>query len=140
MAAGARGHAAVLGAGIQGTCVALALSREGWTVDLIDRATAPMQGASVRGEGKLHLGYVYANERAPLTATVMLDGALSFPPLLDRWLAEPLAWAALRSHPFLYAVLPGTMVKVEDVAEHYAWVDEQIALRLDGGATYAGPT
>jgi hypothetical protein len=97
-----------------------------------------MQGASVRGEGKLHLGYVYANERDRLTAPVMLDGAFSFSRLLDRWLPEPLLWDELRSEPFLYAVLPGTMVGADMLAQHYAWVDEQISTRIAAGATYAG--
>jgi len=140
MLSGSAGRVAVLGAGIQGTCVALALGEAGWTVDLLDRAPAPMLGTSIRGEGKLHLGYVYANEQSRATATLMVEGALAFSDLIDRWVPEPLDWTALRSHPFLYGVLPGSMVGTDALAEHYSVVDELIAERLADGATYAGST
>ena len=54
--------ALVLGAGIQGTCAALALTTTGWNVTVLDRSAEPMMGTSRRGECKLHLGYVYGND------------------------------------------------------------------------------
>jgi hypothetical protein len=125
---------------MQGICTALALGHDGWTVDLIDRSPAPMLATSVRGEGKLHLGYVYANDQGRSTASLMVDGALRFSDLLDRWLPEPLDWTGLRSEPFLYGVLPGSMLEVDALAEHYASVDEQVAARLADGCRYAGAT
>lgn len=135
---GLQRRATVLGAGIQGVCTALALAQGGWTVSLIDRAATPMQGASARGEGKLHLGYVYANDRSRATAALMLEGALSFADLIDRWLPRPVPWDEVRSEPFLYGVLPTSMVGVEALVEHYAWVDARVAERCAGGGSYAG--
>ena len=131
-------RALILGAGIQGCCAALALSRAGWSVVLVDRAVAPMWEASRRGEGKLHLGYVYANESDRSTAGLMLDGALAFSDLIDGWMPRPVRWEALRSSPFAYGILPDSMVAPEQLAEHYAWVDAQVSARTEAGQKYAG--
>ncbi len=131
-------RALILGAGIQGCCAALALSRAGWSVVLVDRAVAPMWEASRRGEGKLHLGYVYANESDRSTARLMLDGALAFSDLIDGWMPRPVRWEALRSSPFAYGILPDSMVAPEQLADHYAWVDAQVSARTDAGQKYAG--
>lgn len=129
---------AVLGAGLQGMLAALALARAGWSVEVLDRSPSPMEGASVRGEGKLHLGYVYANDPGRATAGLMVEGALRFAELVDRWVPGGVDWASLRSDPFLYGVLADSLVGPDDLAEHYAWVDELVAAALAGGCTYAG--
>ncbi len=129
---------AVLGAGIQGVLASLAMTRAGWRVELIDRAPAPLLGASLRGEGKLHLGYVYGNEPGRETASLMVDGATRFADLIDRWMPRPIDWNAMRSEPFMYAILDDTMVSPDKLAEHYAWVDDVLADRFSQGATYAG--
>jgi glycine/D-amino acid oxidase-like deaminating enzyme len=128
----------VLGAGIQGVCVALALHRRGWAVTLVDRAARPLTGASVHGEGKLHLGLVYANEPSRRTASLMLDGAMSFSALIDGWLPRPVDWARARSEPFWYAVPEDTMVPVDRLADHYQWVAGEARARVRAGDPYAG--
>lgn len=128
----------ILGAGIQGCSAALALSRAGWSVSLIDRAASPMLGTSLRGEGKIHTGYVYANDPGRATAALMVEGALTFADLLDRWLPSPVAWDQLRSTPFTYPVLPDTMIPIAGLADHYAWVDDRIGEGLAAGQTYVG--
>ncbi|WP_166657402.1 FAD-dependent oxidoreductase [Ilumatobacter fluminis] len=128
----------MLGAGVQGTSAALALAHAGWSVTLIDRSDALFRGASLRGEGKLHLGYVYANDPTRRTAVSMVDAATSFAPLLDRWMSKPIDWEAARSSCFNYAALRDSMVASERLLEHYAWVDDLIAERLDEGGSYAG--
>lgn len=133
-----RGRACVLGAGMQGITAALALSHEGWSVTMLDRADGPFLGASFRGEGKLHLGYVYANDPSRRTARLMVESALCFGPLLDRWLPEPVDWASARSRRFAYAILDETMVGPDDLLEHYAWVDDLLVDRLGAGDSYAG--
>ena len=68
--AGSRTHPAgvlVLGAGLQGSCVALALAAKGHRVTVLDRADRPMAGASRNTEAKIHLGYVYALDRTGVT-------------------------------------------------------------------------
>ncbi len=97
-----------------------------------------MLRTSLRGEGKLHLGYVYGNEPGRSTAALMVQGALSFSDLLDRWLPGPVDWLAIRSEPFVYAVLADSMVPPDRLGEHYRWVDEAVAEQLGSGATYAG--
>jgi glycine/D-amino acid oxidase-like deaminating enzyme len=128
----------VLGAGIQGVCASLALEQRGWTVTLLDRWPTPMQGASVRGEGKLHLGYVYGNDPGRATATLMVDGALQFSRVVDRLVPTAIDWTQLRSRPFRYAVLDDSMVPVDELVEHYAWVDEVVSAALADGLRYAG--
>jgi glycine/D-amino acid oxidase-like deaminating enzyme len=127
----------VLGAGIQGTCAALALAEAGYQVELLDRAAEPLLGASRCGEGKIHLGLVYANEPSRATAALMIDGCLAFGRLIDRWVPG-LDWAALRSEPFHYAVLADTMVPPEALIAHYEWVDGQLQDRFSAGESYLG--
>ena len=130
----------MLGAGIQGCSAAIALAASGWSVTVIDRGSQPFLGASRRGEGKIHLGYVYANEPTRATAALMVEGALAFAASLDSWLPSPVDWPSLLSTPFTYAVPESSMVSVERLAEHYAWVDDLIASRLrdDPTAHYLG--
>ena len=110
---------AVLGAGLQGSCLALELSRRGVDVDLLDRADVPMTGASRHNEGKIHLGYVYANDPTRRTARTMIEGALEFGPLLRRWLGPAFDEVA-RSDPFVYLVHRDSLLGVPEVEQHFA--------------------
>jgi glycine/D-amino acid oxidase-like deaminating enzyme len=110
---------AVLGAGIQGVCVAFELARAGIAVDLYDRHPRPVSGASLRNEGKVHLGYVYAADRSRRTARLMVEGAISFAPLLRRWLGPALDGVPV-SEPFRYLVHRDSLVGVEEMDEHFA--------------------
>src|SRR3954463_15863881 len=78
---------AVLGAGIMGCCLALYLARTGRRVVLFDREPAPMQAASRWNEGKLHLGYLYANDPMLTTAHHVLPGSYAFVPCLEELLS-----------------------------------------------------
>ena len=75
---------AVLGAGIMGCCLALDLAQRGHRVDLIEYASEPMTGASLHNEGKLHLGFVYANDPLKATHGLMLRGSLAFSRIIER--------------------------------------------------------
>ena len=83
----------ILGAGIMGASLALFLARRGFRVDLLDRAAAPLTGASRWNEGKIHLGYLYGADPTLGTARRMIPGGLRFAPLI----AE-LAGADLATH------------------------------------------
>jgi hypothetical protein len=120
---------AVLGAGLQGVCTALELSRRGASVVLIDQDERPLNRASLRNEGKIHLGFVYAKDRCLATARRMLDGALSFGPLLDRWTGGALE-AIPRSRPFEYVVAHDSMLGTDELEAHYAAVDRLYRERL----------
>ncbi len=113
-----RAQIAVLGAGLQGCCIALGLARLGYEVSLLERRTAPMQGASAHNEGKIHLGFVYALDQTGATRRRMLEGALSFAPLLEELLG-PLPWAAWRSAAFRYAVMPGSLATADRLTSAY---------------------
>ena len=76
----------VLGAGLQGTGVALELARRRIPVTLVDQDPRPLNRASLRNEGKIHLGFIYANDRSLGTAFLQLEGALRFRGIVESWL------------------------------------------------------
>jgi glycine/D-amino acid oxidase-like deaminating enzyme len=121
----------VLGAGFQGTCVALELASRGIEVDLFDVEHAPVTQAGYVNEGKIHLGLVYANEPSARTAATMIRGALSFNRHLTRWLAGA-DLGALLSSPFFYVVHRGSMVDLDRIRSHYHRVSA-IVEQLGGG-------
>jgi glycine/D-amino acid oxidase-like deaminating enzyme len=108
----------VIGAGIQGSCTALELARRGYAVTLLDRDTLAMNRASLRNEGKIHLGLVYAADTTMATARLQLEGALSFWPLLRRWIDCDVAALAL-STCFHYLVARDSLLAPEQLAHHY---------------------
>jgi glycine/D-amino acid oxidase-like deaminating enzyme len=111
--------ALVLGAGIQGSCAALALAHAGLRVSIVDAADDCMRRASLRNEGKIHLGLVYANDPTACTPSLMLGAALRFSELLDRWCGRSLPWPALRSRPFTYVVRRDSMCPPEALFDRY---------------------
>jgi glycine/D-amino acid oxidase-like deaminating enzyme len=128
----------VLGAGIQGSCVALALARAGRRVRIVDAADDCMSRASLRNEGKIHLGLVYANDPTECTPSLMLHAAFRFSELLDRWCGRPLPWSALRSRPFTYVVRCDSMCSPEALFERY----DKLQAEFEGfdDAEYVGTT
>jgi len=81
-------HVGVLGGGLQGCCVALALAERGVTVTLFDKNNVLLSRAAVANEGKIHLGYMYAGDPTLTTAKMMIAGALSFAPFFERYLGR----------------------------------------------------
>jgi len=112
---------AILGAGLQGTCIALELARRGSVVELLDQDELPLNRASLRNEGKVHLGFVYAKDPTLRTARLMLRGALGFRPLLSRWTGGMFDRLA-PSTPFQYLVPDDSSWSPLDLGEHYAAV------------------
>ncbi len=131
--------AAVLGAGIQGSCAALALAARGLDVVLIDRMPAPMLRASLRNEGKIHLGFVYAKDQTMRTSELMFESAVSFARLLDEWTPRPLDWATLRSRPFTYLVMRDSMLAADELRAHYQRIADR-CLGDVGMRCYLGTT
>ncbi len=118
----------VLGAGLSGASVALELAAQGVAVTLIERDPQPFSRASLRNEGKIHLGLIYANDRSLATARLQLEGALQFGALLRRWLGAA-AGELRRSTPFHYLVARDSLLDADQLEAHYAAVqrlyDEQ---------------
>lgn len=113
----------VLGAGLQGACAALVAAQRNHSVCLIEQAPRCLDRASLRNEGKIHLGHVYAHDAGFKTADLMLRSALSFAPLLERWIPDQLDWPALRTTPFTYIITHDTLVPSSALFEHYARVE-----------------
>lgn len=128
----------VLGAGLQGVCAALALRAEGRKVCLIDRLPEPMLRASRCNEGKIHLGFVYANDASLRTSRLMLQSALSFAPLLDEWAPGALDWSSLRSRPFTYLILEDSLLDQTALFDHYEKVQACFRELSAEGVNYLG--
>ena len=124
----------ILGAGLQGAGVALELARRGIPVTLVDQDPRPLNRASLRNEGKIHLGFIYANDRSLATAFLQLEGALRFRGIVGSWLAPGSDWLAL-STPFHYLVAGDSVVAPGRLAEHYAAVEARCLERLGQDAT-----
>ncbi len=123
---------AVLGAGLQGACVAMELASAGIRVDLYDKNDRAVTQASAQNEGKIHLGYVYANDRSLRTARTMIAGALAFAPLMRRWVGDAID-AVPVSAPFQYAVHADSLLSAADVELHLRQ-SHALAVEAGGGA------
>ena len=109
---------AVLGGGLQGACVAMELASAGISVDLYDKNDRCLTQASAQNEGKIHLGYVYANDPTLGTARAMVRGAITFAPLMRRWLGADFESIPVSS-PFNYVVHADSLLSTEQVAQHF---------------------
>ncbi|HEY6628593.1 MAG TPA: FAD-dependent oxidoreductase [Acidimicrobiia bacterium] len=130
MKAGVR--VAVLGAGLQGSCLAMDLASTGFLVDLFDRNPACMTQASLHNEGKVHLGYVYGNDPSLRSARAMVEGAATFGPLLERWLEIPMSRLG-RSAEFNYAVHRDSLLSPADFEVHLRRTHEIVVGRIAPG-------
>jgi glycine/D-amino acid oxidase-like deaminating enzyme len=111
----------ILGGGHQGCCVALALAERGIKVTLFDRSDQLLSRAAVANEGKIHLGYMYANDPSHSTARLMIQGALAFAPFFERHLG--LSKGSLTvSRPAAYVVHRDSQRTPEQVSNYLARV------------------
>jgi glycine/D-amino acid oxidase-like deaminating enzyme len=121
----------VLGGGLQGCCVALSLADRGVDVTLFDRNAALLSRAAVANEGKIHLGYMYANDPSHSTSRLMMQGALAFAPFFARHLG--LAKHAMAvSRPAAYVVHRNSQRAPEQIAQYLATVHALILEARDG--------
>ena len=129
----------VLGAGLTGVATALELAKQGAQVTLVEQDARGMNRASLRNEGKIHLGFIYANDRTLATARLQLEGALSFRSLLHRWIG-PRADTLPLSSPFVYLVARDSLLTMDQLEEHYAAVESiyREHLRRDPRVDYLG--
>ncbi|ELS05105.1 FAD dependent oxidoreductase [Xenococcus sp. PCC 7305] len=132
---------AVLGAGIQGVCVALALQKQGYKVTLVDQATDCMLRTSLVNEGKIHLGHVYANDESCKTSKLMLKAALQFAPLIESWVDSPINWTDIVSNPFTYIIMQDSMLSPKKLFEHYERLEKDyLAFAQENRVNYLGTT
>jgi glycine/D-amino acid oxidase-like deaminating enzyme len=114
-------HVAVLGAGIMGCSVALALARRHARVTIFDAAPGPCEGASRWNEGKIHLGYLYAADPSLATARLIVDGGVSFKPLIERAIGQPIDGVTSPADD-VYLVHRRSVVDAETMGRYYAAV------------------
>lgn len=126
---------AVLGAGIQGACVALELAGRGFRVDLFERRAICVAEASENNEGKIHLGYVYAHDKTHETARLMADGAMAFEPLVKRWLDIGLDSLCV-STPFDYVVHRNSLVGADEFEAHATRVSDHLREKTGQGSYF----
>lgn len=124
----------VLGGGLQGCCVALALADRGAQVTLFDRNHALITRAGAANEGKIHLGYMYAGDPSLQTARTMMTGALAFQPFLTRHLGSH-SPALRTSVPATYVVHRDAQASPEAIGQYLMKVHELIAERTAQGAS-----
>ncbi len=130
---------AILGAGLQGCGIALELAHRGHQVTLVDQDPLPMNRASLRNEGKIHLGLIYAADPSFATAELQLRGALSFHNALKRWCGEGADTIPV-STPFDYLVASDSVMSIDQLSAHYERLDASYReiLRSDRSLNYMG--
>lgn len=130
---------AILGGGLMGIATALELATSGVAALLIEQDLELLNRASLRNEGKIHLGLIYANEGSLDTAGLQLEGALSFRRLLARWLGEGSTSLPLSSR-FIYLVADSSICSPDALEAHYARVNDLYRERLaeDPAIDYLG--
>src|SRR6516164_7961054 len=121
----------VLGGGLQGCCVAVALAERAVKVTLFDKNDALLSRTAVANEGKIHLGYMYAGDPTLSTAKTMMAGALAFAPFLERYLARPGQSFSL-SVPATYIIHRDSQQSVENVCAYLKTVHRLINEAADG--------
>lgn len=129
----------ILEGGLQGSLIALALARRGVAVEILEKRSQLIAAASAQNEGKIHLGYVYANDRSLATARMMIRGALSFGPVLNELLDGAFSELPV-SRPFNYLVHHDSLLSDEATAAHFAAVDALAAEALAHRGNYLGET
>jgi glycine/D-amino acid oxidase-like deaminating enzyme len=112
----------VIGAGLTGVTAALELARSGVGVTLIEQDERAMNRASLRNEGKIHLGFVFVHDASLATAKLMIAGACSFRGILAR-LAGPRIDALRVSRPFVYLVAEDSLLAPDEIERRYHAVE-----------------
>ena len=130
---------AVLGAGIQGACVALALAARGAKVDLYERRSVCLAETSTHNTGKVHLGLVYARDRTLATAKLLAGAVLCFAPLLRRWLGAKAVASVPTSLPDHYVIHRHGLITPDDFEQHGRQVAASLqSIHAERGGDYFG--
>jgi hypothetical protein len=128
---------AVLGAGLQGACVAFELASRGVQVDLYDKNDLPVTQASALNEAKIHLGFFYGKDSSLKTARLVAQGAVTFAPLLRRWLGDDIDRVPV-SPPYYYAVTRDSILPAEQVERHFKATSKVVNELIPGVPDYFG--
>jgi glycine/D-amino acid oxidase-like deaminating enzyme len=124
-------HVGILGGGLQGCCTALSLAGRGIDVTLFDRNDRLLSRTAIANEGKVHLGYMYANDPSHSTARLMMRGALAFAPFFARHLGVS-EDAMTVSRPAAYVVHRDSQRTPQQVSQYLATVHALIREASEG--------
>jgi threonine dehydrogenase-like Zn-dependent dehydrogenase len=130
---------AVMGAGLTGVTAALCLARAGVSVTLIEQDERTMNRASLRNEGKIHLGFVFSQDLSAASSNLQLSGALRFRSILERLIGERANQLQL-SHPFVYLVPEDSIASPDELEARFERLDETYRwlIAADAGIDYFG--
>ena len=101
----------IMGAGIQGCCIALLLSKYYKNITIIEQENHIMLKSSAAQEGRVHLGFLYANDKSMKTGYKMLNDALNFSNCID--------WNRMKSKKYLYLNEINSLLTEEQVDEYF---------------------
>ena len=107
-----RRSVAVIGGGIQGSLAALEAADLGRRVALFEATDGVMSRASRWNEGKLHLGFTYANDPSRRSAKTMVHGSFAFVDRLTYLTGSSFEPSAF-SEPFTFLVHGDGLLTVE---------------------------
>jgi hypothetical protein len=110
----------------------LSLADRGLEVTLFDRNQQLLSRTAIANEGKIHLGYMYANDPSHATSRMMMQGAIAFAPFLARHLGVAID-AMTVSRPAAYVVHRDSQRTVEQVTHYLAAVHALIREAVQGG-------
>src|SRR6476469_5510438 len=122
---------AVLGGGLQGCCIELALANRGQSAGIFERNSAILRRTAVANEGKIHLGWMYAADPSLATARMMIEGALAFAPFLHRHLGVQVQ-NMVTSVPAAYVVHRDSQRSAAEVRNYFAAVQSLIVTASAG--------
>jgi signal peptidase I len=122
-----RNTIAIIGSGITGSVAALMLADQGFRVCLFDKAPVPMSGASLVNEGKIHLGFVYVNDPSMRSLDIMIETAVVFRKIMERWITAK-NFDALVTKPFEYIVPLDTQVAPDVIDWKLGLIADKIAV------------
>lgn len=128
---------AILGAGLQGVTAALCLAERGHRIILIERESEALQKASLWNEGKIHLGFLFANDDACRTVDKMIEGADAFCRVLSRFITKQDLMTPV-SRPFVYAVPKDSLLPVDEIEAHFEKVSARLSARGFADGRYFG--
>jgi hypothetical protein len=108
------------------------LAEKGYLVEIFDREAGILQRASLNNEGKIHLGYVYGGDQSFETDSRMIDDALSFRPVVERFVSAENFEGCLVD-PFQYIIPPSSLLTYEAIRHHFMRVDKEVRRRSQAG-------
>jgi hypothetical protein len=109
----------IMGAGIQGCCIALLLSKYYKNITIIEQEENIMSKSSAAQEGRVHLGFLYANDKSMKTGYKMLNDALNFSNYIEYLLDEKLDWNTIKSKKYLYLNEINSLLSEKEVDEYF---------------------